>query len=59
MAQQIGRPTKSGMKLLKHCVCYLKGHSTYGLSFAIPAVGTGLTSVGNDADVIELHTDSD
>ena len=59
LAQQMGKPTKSGMKLLKHCVCYLKGHSTYGLSFSIPQRGDGITSKGGNVDVLELHSDSD
>ena len=38
---------------------YLKGHSTYGLSFSIPQRGNGITSKGSDLDVLELHSDSD
>ena len=46
LAQQMANPTLSGMHLLKHVVCYLKGVTGYGIAFNVPTIGNGIVTRG-------------
>ena len=59
LAQQMANPTRSGMHLLKHVVCYLKSVTGYGLAFNVPTIGSGIVTRDKSQDVLELFSDAD
>ena len=59
LSQEMSKPTKGGLRKLKHLVSYLKGVRGYAAALDVPTKGSGITGQGYGLDLLELHTDAD